>query len=509
MQKVEGSSPFIRLFLGRSTSQGRTRVTLSAQTMNSRTIRRLSGAACLVLAMATLGVGAGASAAAKKSSPLKVTAPKAGAVPLGKIPVRAKLKVSRKAHVVRARFYIGKKLVTTDRRYPFAIKRKVKFDTRNLPAAGATLRLTVRYETRTKSGKLKKRKLVKKIFLRLAPGGGLIDQSGEPDPLAPGTPTGPVDPGDQLPYDASKLPPCPEGMLICEDFDGTTLDRRLWNDQRSDAGAGNYPWYAWNAGMEGAHYSPDNVAVAGGALTLSVTDQPSGYAPGCPAFDFSKPITAASISGNDPCMVHPRPKTTGSVNTDRKFSFRYGTMEARLKYDHCGACWQSFWLHNQAAGNNRPEFDIMESMPWAEHPEGGAPVASPYTVLHGLVGPSAEGGAQTGNVTEQLSGRTSGINNGWHTFRITRRPGLMQISIDANPAWSCQVTDPNLAVSNFMFPILSMAIIDAPRAKANHNLTVTPAPAGSKLTVDYLKAWKLGQGPELLQGVRGCTIAPM
>jgi beta-glucanase (GH16 family) len=424
----------------------------------TRPTRTLLAIACTTLFFGTI-FGSTASASNKA---LSITAPKAGVVAFGKIPVRAKLNFKRKSRVVRARFYIGKKLVTTDKRYPFALKKGVMFDTRKIPAWGQTLKLTVRFEQRTGSGTLKSRKLERKVRIKLNSAGDGIDGL-DADCLGP---TVSNESTAGLPYDPLALPQAPEGMFVCEAFNGTQLDRRLWNDQRSDPGSGNYPWFAWNSDMEGAHYSPNNVSIAGGMLTMFVTDVPSGV--------------VAEYPG------HQRPKTTGSVNTDGKFAFRYGTMEARIRYSECGACWQSFWLRNQEQ-TVRPEYDVMEHMPWGE--------PSPYTVIHGLVGPPPVNGAQHGNQTLNLAGAKNNLSDTWHTYRITRSAASMSITIDHRPEWSFTTTDPNLATDAYMYAILSMAIIDPTKAPGLGIPTPPPAPAGSKIEVDYLKVWKPGYGP--------------
>ncbi len=393
----------------------------------------------------------------KKTSPFKVLKPKSGVVPQRRIAVAARLDVKRSLRVKRARFYIGSRRVTTDRRWPFKIKRGVRYDARKLKGS-RTLKLTVRYEYRTRHGKLVRKKLTKRISLRS--GAGVTGQ-GAPD----------ADPNAPLPYDPALLPPCPTGMLVCEEFDGSELDRRLWSDHRRTGpgeDAGNYPWYAWNAWLEGAHYSPDNVNVADGILTMHVTDVPSGYDPYYPQ--------------------HQRPKTTGSINTDGKFSFKYGTMEARIKVDACRLCWQSFWLHNQIGGH-RPEFDVMEFMQWA------GVGTSPYTVLHGLVGQVAENGVQYGNYEDTLAGAEADLTGDWHTYRITRTPTRMTITIDDDPATSCTTDDANVVTDNHMFVILSMAIADPEKAPGVGITSPVPVPAGSKMQVDWVRVWAPGHGP--------------
>jgi hypothetical protein len=432
--------------------------------MDTRIRRQRFTVACLVLAALCFAAAGSTSAAAKKArpNPFVVSTPLSGPVPLGRIPVRAKLKVKRSAKVRRARFYINGRLVTTDKRFPFEIRRSVRFDSRELTGGSGLVVLRVRFEQKTARGKLVRRTLVRKLNLTTGDGtGGQIGEpSGETDPL-------PLN----LPYDPEQLPPCPIGMIVCENFDGSSLDRRLWNDQRTDAGAGSYPWYAWNAELEGAHYSPQNVAVGSGKLTLTVTDVESGNDPAYPQ--------------------HLRPKTTGSVNTDGKFAFRYGTMESRIKFDFCTACWQSFWLHNNDPNpqNSRPEFDIMEFMPWAA-------ARSPHTVLHGLHGPPAVGGVQYGNFAEPLAGYNADLAGTWHTYRIKRTPSILSVMIDNKPEWSYSSTDPDLVSANYTFPIFSMAILNPTKAAGiGINPIPLPAPAGTKLEVDYFKVWRIGYAP--------------
>ena len=87
-------------------------------------------------------------------------------------------------------------------------------------------------------------------------------------------------------------------------------------------------------------YDPANVTVSGGALHLSLIRQPHF------------------------CGGRARPYTSGMINTDGKFQFTYGFMQARIWLPgHAGQIvnWPAFW----ADGQNWPkdgEIDVLEGL---------------------------------------------------------------------------------------------------------------------------------------------------
>lgn len=384
----------------------------------------------LLLACISVGIAliAAAPAQAASSGKLKVTAPAAGTVPVGKIAVRAKLTAKRSAKVRRARFYLNGKLVTTDRRYPFQIKKGVTFNTRNLGGVTGTIKIVLRIDRRSSSGRLIKRTLTKKVR------------------ISPATPGGGATTGK-----------CPEPMILCEEFNGNSLDTSIWRNQRDDPQSGTFPWYPYSAHLEGAAYStsPNNVSVSGGKLSLTVTNVPSGNS------------------------EHPYSKSTGAINSDGKFSFKYGYIEARARVSNCSACWQSFWLHTQSH-EWPPEIDIFEYITSGSEP-------SPFTTIH----PNDDyyvNGEHKKDIQKQVAGPSADLTSGdgWHTYGMRWTPDWIEFNIDGDHVW--RVEQANAIPHVAMYPILLMAIGD-PAKVAPLGMTITPAPAGVQLQVDYVRVW--------------------
>jgi beta-glucanase (GH16 family) len=131
-------------------------------------------------------------------------------------------------------------------------------------------------------------------------------------------------------------------------------------------------------------YDPANVTVAGGALNLNLIRRPHS------------------------CGGKARPYTSGMVNTDGKFQFTYGFMQARIWLPGRGGQiidWPAFW----ADGQNWPkdgEIDVLEGL-------GGK------ACWH-FVNPAAvRGGCAAGT-----------FYNGWHTFGADWEPGSITYYYD-------------------------------------------------------------------------------
>ena len=135
-------------------------------------------------------------------------------------------------------------------------------------------------------------------------------------------------------------------------------------------------------------YDPANVTVSGGALHLSLIRQPHS------------------------CGGKARPYTSGLVNTDGKFQFTYGFMEARIWLPgHGGQIinWPAFW----ADGQNWPkdgEIDVLEGL-------GGK------ACWHFINPATVRGGCAAGT-----------FSNGWHTFGADWEPRSITYYYDGRVA---------------------------------------------------------------------------
>lgn len=178
-------------------------------------------------------------------------------------------------------------------------------------------------------------------------------------------------------------------------------------------------------------YDPANVTVSHGSLVLSLTRH------------------AESCGGTD------RPYASGMINSDGKFEFTYGFMEARIWLSGQGKRiinWPAFW----ADGSNFPEdgeIDIMEGL-------------SGSACWHFLYA----GGNPGGCVPRQFTG-------GWHTFGADWAPGSITYYYDGRVVG--EVTSG--VTSAPMFLILNYAA---------SNQYGGPVQVPAAMRVDYVRVWQ-------------------
>lgn len=390
-----------------------------------------------------------ASAASKPK--FVVSAPATAPTVYGKVAVRASL-AAKRGHGVRvARFYVNGKLVTTDRRTPFKIKRGVTFDTRKLPTSKPYLNLVVKYEQLKANGKIAKKSLKKRIRVSFIGGGGGLDAK-------------------------SVTPPAPQfgyPLAFSEEFDGTSLNTAVWNDQRYDSLDEQVPGTPalsrpFNL-AEGAAYGTDNVSVAGGNLNLELLDTPAPH---------------PSAAGYD--------RSTGMVNTKDKFTFKYGYVETRVWVPDCTGCWPAFWILPKANGNWPPEIDIIEYINVK-----GYRTKIPHSVFHWKSDGVPEVDLQ--NLEYQIrpnatypdekaqewfvarpAGWVGNFTGQWHTYGMLWTPNYAEIYFDGD--LGARVTGASKLPQEPMYLIYQMAIEkyvtgeDAP-------------PAGSTMKIDYLRVY--------------------
>ncbi len=151
-----------------------------------------------------------------------------------------------------------------------------------------------------------------------------------------------VPPAPQLPSWLGKRPPVAGEwtQTLDEEFDGSTLDRSLWN-----VSAENY----WD---KPSHFSKENVLLGGGVVKLHY-EKKRGF-------------------HNDDPKKQQTDYATGYLDTYGKWVQRYGYFEARVKIPDAPGLWPAFWMmpdRGAAAGeqwqrqdtrNHGMEFDIME-----------------------------------------------------------------------------------------------------------------------------------------------------
>jgi beta-glucanase (GH16 family) len=190
---------------------------------------------------------------------------------------------------------------------------------------------------------------------------------------------------------------------LADNFDGTSLDRRLWVPQTSAASG---------FGSQDDCYvdDPHNVAVSGGALNLSVRKLAAPFTCTTPATSYSTRYTAASVS------------------TYTKWSQTYGRYEFRAKFPVAttkglhGALWM--WPDNPVKYGPWPlsgEIDVAEvyssyndrAIPFVHYWPGTASQTNNYCLL---------------KVSD------------WHTYVVEWRTTSIKISFDGKVCVNEKIT---------------------------------------------------------------------
>jgi beta-glucanase (GH16 family) len=130
---------------------------------------------------------------------------------------------------------------------------------------------------------------------------------------------------------AASGPPADWVQVFADEFDGTALDRSVWQPDRS----GHLAGIPFNPVPENAWFDPGNVTVADGSLVFTLEEERrrlEGRAYG---------YSSGMVQSNDAIALTPG---------------RY--VEARIRFPGCPGCWPAFWLH--PLDRWPPEIDVAE-----------------------------------------------------------------------------------------------------------------------------------------------------
>lgn len=221
-------------------------------------------------------------------------------------------------------------------------------------------------------------------------------------------------------------PPGPWHLRFDDEFNGRSLNTTDWST--GWLGQGITP--PVNPGDLNC-YDPAKVSVSDGALHLGLARQPES------------------------CGGTTRPYASGMVNSDGKFEFTYGFMEARIWLPGRGSRitnWPAFW----ADGHNWPadgEIDVLEGL-------GG------QACWHFVY----SGGNPGGCVRETFT-------NGWHTFGANWEPRSITYYYDGRVVGTVK----SGITSAPMYLIINYAIA--------HEFGI-PVQASATMRVDYVRMWQ-------------------
>lgn len=264
--------------------------------------------------------------------------------------------------------------------------------------------------------------------LALAAGCGASDPQGPAHPPAPAPTPAPKPSGD----------PGTWVLKFDDEFNGTKLNTAKWSTGWLASGITG----PVNSAEEEC-YDPAQVTESGGTLNLNL------------------------ITKSESCGLADPVYASGIVNTDGKFSYTYGFVQARV-WLPAGtskpgeiANWPGVW----ADGQNWPadgENDIVEGI--------GGQACSHF---HSAVSPSGIGASRGAAEQAGLSGCASGNYAGWHTFGADWEPGSVTYYYDGKNVGS-----------------VTAGITSAPMFLIIDYAAGAPLQSPSTMKVDYVRVWQ-------------------
>jgi beta-glucanase (GH16 family) len=383
----------------------------------------LTGTAAIFSSTASAGVADGG---------IGVTSPRSGATLTNVAEIKAKVSKGLARRTTRVEVWVGSKRVATDWQAPY----NFRVDTRQLHDGKYKFR--VKAVVRPSRGAKASRSLSYWQLILVIIANQRAAATKQPVPTAPTpatttpapTPT-PTPPPITVAPEISQITSGAAGWRTTfdDEFNGTTLDRTKFNDQRDDWIKGGSPYN----GLEGDWYMPANTAVGGGSLVQTIRKQP---------------MNGAAY-------------TTGMVNTNKKFSFQYGYVESRMKVPACDGCWPAFWMLPSTVGWP-PEIDIYEFF-------------DSDTDRHAYF--SSHWKSTTADQEWQSAfSSNSLLTDAWHTYGMLWTPDYIQAYIDGVPG--PRYTGKGVP-HEAMYLIIQMAL------GKGYN-----TPDGANLQTDYLRVYQ-------------------
>jgi len=216
-------------------------------------------------------------------------------------------------------------------------------------------------------------------------------------------------------------------------------------------------------------YTPDAIRLDGSAQGNAVIT--------------SKKVTVAPANSGS-CMNPPCSFTSGRFDTQKKVSFKYGYIEARIKMPAGGGNWPAFWAlgdsMSEVSWPRAGEIDIAE--------QGGNLPMRNSAAVHFSV--TELGGGHRYIWGEEVN--QANYQSGFHTYGLAWLPDRMEFYVDRQLFWT--VTPANVqgywAFNKPFFLILNNAVQGTAGFGGNYS-----GWAQSQTVIDYVHAWQLnGQG---------------
>ena len=197
----------------------------------------------------------------------------------------------------------------------------------------------------------------------------------------------------------------------------------------------------------------------------------------------SKKVTGTPVNAGS-CMNPPCSFTSGRFDTQKKVSFKYGYIEARIKMPAGGGNWPAFWAlgdsMSEVSWPRAGEIDIAE--------QGGNLPMRNSAAVHFSV--TEFGGGHRYIWGEEVN--QANYQSDFHTYGLAWLPDRMEFYVDRQLFWT--VTPANVqgywAFNKPFFLILNNAVQGSAGFGGNYS-----GWAQSQTVIDYVHAWQLnGQG---------------
>jgi len=207
----------------------------------------------------------------------------------------------------------------------------------------------------------------------------------------------------------------PKRKLVWEEnFNGTTLDEKVWNYELGNGCPDNCGW----GNNEKQLYTTKNHKLKDGKLIITINKEEDHY-------------------------------TSTRITTAGKKEFKYGRMEARIKLPVGKGIWPAFWMLGSNIGKvgwpQCGEIDIMEYVGRDPH--------QIYTTLHTQ---DSHGNSKNSKKTE-----IKNIEDGFHVYAIEWNKDKIEFFVDELSVYTFQPDGKNEAVWPFdqpFFFILNAAV---------------------------------------------------
>jgi beta-glucanase (GH16 family) len=258
-----------------------------------------------------------------------------------------------------------------------------------------------------------------------------------------------------------------------ENFDGPTLNPLNWTYDIGDGCAiGNCGW--GNSEMEYYTNSANNVRIENGHLVIQARREDVGG----------------------------QPFSSGRIKTSGRVSFKYGTLEARIKVPQVSnGLWPAYWMLGSTGGTwpHNGELDILE-MGFAGAIAAGKANKTVSTALHWW---TENPGGYTGHASYAKDTVTEAaeLSNDYHLYKLTWDKTFVTVSIDNSPYYKIDLTGGNGldAFNNPFYILLNLAV--GGNYPDIHSVAGVTAPLPGEMDVDYIRLYQdITKGDELILG---------